>query len=232
MASVVVCAEPSSLQQAARFAAKLLGDADLRSFEELRREIPIQPVLVYLTRPDYDHLRSLLEFLKPKGGPDVVIYYANRVAPTDAAQLGQLVGETRPTRTSVVFEAKAAADCIMQSSKLSARENGGAASGARTRELREHFGLTQTELARAIGVSLRTVQNWEKAGAASKPRQLRDLEELWAMLRESMKSSDIPEWLRSPNDAFSGQSPVDLLRDGKTRDIIVEFRRLQAGEPT
>ena len=44
MASVVVCAEPSSLQQAGRFAAKLLGDADLRSFEELRREIPIQPM--------------------------------------------------------------------------------------------------------------------------------------------------------------------------------------------
>jgi hypothetical protein len=74
MASVVVCAEPSSLQQAGHFAAKLLVDADLRSFEELWREIPIQPVLVYLTHPDYDYLRSLLEFLKPKGGPEVVIY--------------------------------------------------------------------------------------------------------------------------------------------------------------
>jgi DNA-binding transcriptional regulator YiaG len=219
------------LQQAGRFAAKLLGDAALRSFEELRREIPIQPVLVYLTHPDYDHLRSLLEFLKPNGGPDVVIYYANRVAPTDAAQLGKLVGETRPTHTTVVFEAKAAAHSILQSSKFSARKNGVAASGARTRKLRERFGLTQTELAHSIGVSLRTVQNWEKAGAASKPRQLRDLEELWGILEESMKSSDIPEWLRSANDAFSAQRPIDLLKDGKTRDIIVEFRRLQAGEP-
>jgi len=98
--------------------------------------------------------------------------------------------------------------------------------------LREHFGLTQTELADAIGVSLRIVQNWEKAGAASKPRQLRDLEELSTILKESMKTSNIPAWLRSANDAFSGQSPIDFLKDGKTRDIIVEFRRLQAGVPT
>jgi DNA-binding transcriptional regulator YiaG len=231
MAGVVVCAELGSLQQAGRFAARLLGDAALRSFEDLRREVPVQPVLVYLTHPDYDHLRSFLEFLKPRGGPDVVIYYANRVAPGDAAQLGKLVGETRPRHTSVVFEAKAAAQSVLQHSKSAARRVGTKASGTGTRQLREHFGLTQTELAHAIDVSLRTVQNWEKAGAASKPRQLRDLEELWIILKESMKSADIPEWLRSPNDAFSGQSPIDLLRDGKTRDIIVEFRRLQAGEP-
>jgi DNA-binding transcriptional regulator YiaG len=231
MANVVVCAEPSSLPQAGRFAARLLGGAELKSFEELQHEIPIQPVLVYLTHPDYDDLRSFLEFLKPKGGPDVVIYYANRVAPADAAQLGKLVGETRPGHTTVVFEAKAAAQSVLQYSKSAARKNGIAGSGVRTRPLREHFGLTQTELAHAVGVSLRTVQNWEKAGATSKPRQLRDLEELWTILKESMKSSDIPAWLRSTNDAFSGQSPIDLLKDGKTRDIIVEFHRLQAGEP-
>ena len=55
--------------------------------------------------------------------------------------------------------------------------------------MREHFGLTQKEVAEAIDVSLRTVQNREKAGSASKPRHLRDLEELWAILKESMKSS-------------------------------------------
>ena len=49
-----------------------------------------------------------MRFLKP-GIPDVVIYYANRLAPARAAQLGKVVGETRPTNTSVVFEAKTAA---------------------------------------------------------------------------------------------------------------------------
>src|ERR1019366_9879994 len=85
MASVVVCAEPSSWQQAGRFATRVLGDAELRSFEDLGRRAPVQPVLVYLTHPDYDHLRSLRRTLRPES-PDVVIYYASPVAPQDAAQ--------------------------------------------------------------------------------------------------------------------------------------------------
>jgi hypothetical protein len=151
-----VYAEPDSWQQAGRFATKVLGDADLRSFEDLRRA-PIQPVLVYLTHPDYDHLRSLLQILKA-GSPDVVIYYASPVAPEDAAELGKLIGEARPNHTSVVFEAKTAAASMLQHSRSSATENGTSSSVARARQLREHFGLTQTELAHALGVSLRTVQ--------------------------------------------------------------------------
>jgi len=231
MGSVVVCAEAGSWQQAGRFAARTLGNAELKTFEELRRRMPVQPVLVYLTRPDYDHLRSFLQFLKP-ASPDVVIYYANRLAPQDAAQLGKLVGETRPSHTSVVFEAKTAALSVLQHSRSSARKNGTGASGTPARQLREHFGLTQTELAHALGVSLRTVQNWERTGAARRPRQVRDLEELWTILEESIKGSDIPAWLRSGSAAFGGERPIELLKEGKARDIIVEFRRLQGGEPT
>lgn len=226
MASVVVCAEPGSWRQAGRFAARALGNAELKTFEDLRRQTPLQPILVYLTQPDYDHLRSFLQFLKP-ASPDVVIYYANRLAPQDAAQLGKMAGETRPSHTCVVFEAKIAALSVLQHSRASGRKDGAEAPGTRTRELREHFGLTQTELAHALGVSLRTVQNWERR----RPRQLRDLEELWTILKESIKGSDIPAWLRSESDAFAGERPIELLKEGKARDIIVEFRRLQAGEP-
>jgi DNA-binding transcriptional regulator YiaG len=191
MAGVVVCAEPRSWQQAGRFAAKTLGDAELKSFEDLRWRTPVLPILIYLTHPDYDHLRSFLQFLKP-ASPDVVIYYASRLAPQAAAQLGKLVGETRPNHTSLVFEAKTAAWSMLQHSRSSDRKNGTLDSSPRTRQLREHFGLTQTELAHALGISLRTVQNWERAHAAEKPRQLRDLEELWTILKESIKGSDIP----------------------------------------
>ena len=160
-----------------------------------------------------------------------MIYYASRVAPQDAVQLGKLVGETRPNHTSVVFEAKAAAASVLQHSRSSGQKNGTAASPGRTRQLRENFGLTQTELAHALGISLRTVQNWERAGVAGRPRQLRDLEELWTILKESIKGPDIPAWLRSENESFGGNRPIDLLKEGKARDIIVEFGRLQSGEP-
>lgn len=75
------------------------------------------------------------------------------------------------------------------------------------------------------------VQNWERAGVAGSPRQLRDLEELWTIVKDSIKASDIPAWLRSESDAFAGRRPIELLKEGKAPDIIVEFRRLQAGEP-
>lgn len=230
MANVVVCAEPKSWQQAGRFAEKVLGDAELKSFEDLRRRTPVQPILVYLTNPDYHHLRLLLRILKPIS-PDVVIYYVNRLAPEDAVKLGKLVGEMRPNHTSVVFEAKAAAASLLKYSRSSGQRNGTGPSAGRIRQLRERFGLTQTELAHALGVSLRTAQNWERAGAAGRSHQLRDLEELWTILKESIKASNIPGWLRSESDAFRGRRPIELLKEGKARDIIVEFRRLQAGEP-
>jgi DNA-binding transcriptional regulator YiaG len=158
-----------------------------------------------------------------------VIYYASRPAPQDAAQLGRLVGETRPNHTSVVFEAKAAAASMLEHSRP-AKDDAGRSTN-RTRELRERFEITQTELGHALGVSLRTIQNWERAGVISKSRMLRDLEELWTILKDSVKPSDIPVWLRSENDAFGGRRPIDVIKEGHTRDIIVEFRRLQAGEP-
>jgi hypothetical protein len=143
MASVVVCADPSSWQQAGRFASRNLGDAELRSFDDMRRRAPGQRILVYLTHPDYEHVRSLLRVLKP-ASPDVVINYAGRVAPQDAAQLGKLVGETRPNHTSVVFEAKAAAASVLQPTQSAGQKNSTAALPSHTRQVREHFGLTQT----------------------------------------------------------------------------------------
>jgi hypothetical protein len=95
---------------------------------------PVRPILVYLTHPDYDRVRSLLEILRPTR-PDVAIYYANRLGAQDAAQLGKLVGETRPNHTSVVFEAKAAAVSVLQHSRPS-RKAGPTPLASRARQLR------------------------------------------------------------------------------------------------
>jgi DNA-binding XRE family transcriptional regulator len=229
MASIVVCAEPRSLEQAGRFAEKELEGAELRTFEDVLRRAPAQPILVYLTHPDYDHVRSLLKILKP-ATPDVVIYYATNPRPEEAAQLGLLVGEVRPRHTRLVFEAEAAVS-VLRVPHHSGRVEQPMLSAGRTRHLRERFGLTQTEMAQALGVSLRTVQNWERNGGRARTHRLRDLEELWDILQEVMSDAEIPAWLKSENGTFGGRRPIDLLAEGKTRDIIVEFRRLQAGEP-
>jgi hypothetical protein len=35
----------------------------------------------------------------------------------------------------------------------------------------------------------------------------------------------------TPNEAFRKRTPRELIREGKTRDLILEFGRLQTGEP-
>ena len=230
MASVVVCAAAQNMVRAGHFASSELREAELRTFEDLFRNVPLTNVLVYLTHPDYDHVRGLLEVLKPNA-PDVVIYYAAHAGPEEAAELGRLVGELRPRHTAVVFEAKAAIASVLYAPHHGSRKDLEAKSENRVRLLREQFALTQTEMAHTLGVSLRTVQNWERNDQAVKGHRIRDLEELQSVLRDVVAYPGLPAWLRSENEAFHGRRPIDLVIEGKSRDILAEFRRLQAGDP-
>jgi DNA-binding transcriptional regulator YiaG len=230
MASVVVCAAPQNMVRARRFARNELREAELRTFEDLFRNIPLTNVLVYLTHPDYDHVRGLLQVLKPNA-PYVVIYYARHAAPEEAAGLGRLVGELRPRHTAVVFEAKAAVASVLYAPRHGSQKDLKAKSENRVRSLREKFALTQTDMAQALGVSLRTIQNWERNNQALKGYRIRDLEELRSVLHDVVADPDLPVWLRSENEAFQGKRPIDLVIEGKSRDILAEFRRLQAGDP-
>jgi transcriptional regulator with XRE-family HTH domain len=92
--------------------------------------------------------------------------------------------------------------------------------------------LTQAQLAVAIGVSERTVQNWE-AGRVSPQaeRRLRDLTELNEALARYITPDHRQAWLISPNDAFAGDAPRDWIIEGRARDLLLEFRRMQVGEP-
>jgi DNA-binding transcriptional regulator YiaG len=100
--------------------------------------------------------------------------------------------------------------------------------------LRTALGLTQAQLAVAIGVSERTVQNWE-AGRVSPQaeRRLRDLIELNEALARYITPDDRRAWLisQSPSDAFAGDAPRDWIIERRARDLLLESRRMQVGEP-
>jgi DNA-binding XRE family transcriptional regulator len=218
-----------SLKQAGRFAERAVQGAEVRTFAQVLRRAPAQPICVYLTHPNYGHVRSLLKNLKPST-PDVVIYYASDLDPAEAAQLGLLIGEMRPKHTTLAFDVQGVMS-VLRAPHHDSRDQFPTRSMGHARRLRERFGLTQTEMAQVLGVSLRTVQNWERDGERIHTRRFRDLEELWDILREAMSSEHIPVWLKSANETFGDRRPIDLMIDGKARDVIVEFRRLQAGEP-
>ncbi|HEV2247650.1 MAG TPA: antitoxin Xre/MbcA/ParS toxin-binding domain-containing protein, partial [Terriglobia bacterium] len=58
-----------------------------------------------------------------------------------------------------------------------------------------------------------------------------DIAEFVDLMKDYIRPERQNEWLRTANDAFGGQTPLELLIAGKVRDVIVEFRRLQAGQP-
>lgn len=66
--------------------------------------------------------------------------------------------------------------------------------GAQIREARERAGLTQQELATRLGVTLRTIGNWERGATVPKNRQ--------AAIRAFLAPRDAPEpGLHSASDA-------------------------------
>jgi hypothetical protein len=88
-------------------------------------------------------------------------------------------------------------------------------------------------LASAVGVSERTVQNWEAGRISSQAeRRVRDLVELKETLTRNIPAdSSLQQWLISPNETFAGDAPRDWIIDGRARDVLWEFRRMQVGEP-
>lgn len=222
---ILVYSNVQNLIEAGQFAQRCLQHAELRTFDRVDRNASAQSVLVYVSHSDEDHVSSLLKELRT--AVNVVVYCAHHhMALEEAARLGRLIGEVRPQHTELVFDATAAFHALQMphhSSRMGGVEN-------RLLGIRTRLGLTQTEMGRALGVSLRTIQNWERLRIARGRHQLRDLEELSSLLSTSIPEAQIPQWLVSENASFEGKRPKDLILDGRARDIINEFQRLQAGD--
>ncbi len=62
-------------------------------------------------------------------------------------------------------------------------------------------------------------------------RKYRDLKELHGLVRRYVPSDGVGKWMDAPNDVFRKRTPRELLREGKTRDLVLEFERLQTDEP-
>jgi transcriptional regulator with XRE-family HTH domain len=87
--------------------------------------------------------------------------------------------------------------------------------------LRREFALTRKALARMTGLSERTLASWEAGARVSEPacRALTAVERLLWALAEVVHLSAIPDWLATPNEAFGGLKPVEVLERGEADRI-------------
>lgn len=104
--------------------------------------------------------------------------------------------------------------------------------GTHLLDARKRLGLTQEQMASALNVTTRTLQNWEQnIGTSQMERKTKDLWELLELMDDYVVAREEKGWLSAPSSAFKNKKPLDLIIEGKIRDLIVEFQRLREGQP-
>ena len=101
--------------------------------------------------------------------------------------------------------------------------------------LRREMGLNRADFARIVGLSERSVAAWE-AGADLKESSLRTIVEigrLYAKLRQSFASAEqLAAWLKTPNPAFDGSQPLQVIERGEIDRVWRMFYFLESGSPS
>lgn len=91
--------------------------------------------------------------------------------------------------------------------------------------LRRVLGIKQTDLARILKTTPRTVSRWRSTSSSHvEPRAsslllLHDLFQLRWLL-ECDAGADSKRWIHSPNQVFRGRCPIDLLLEGDIRSVL------------
>ena len=100
--------------------------------------------------------------------------------------------------------------------------------------LRLELGLSRRQFARLVAASERAVADWESDRPISPVLQkgLRESERLCRALINIMKSEYVGEWLDTPNDAFAGLKPLDLIERGEGDRLWRMIFEVQSGALT
>jgi uncharacterized protein (DUF2384 family) len=99
--------------------------------------------------------------------------------------------------------------------------------------IREKSALNSADIAAVTGAQPETVSEWNLSRAAPRPaaqRRLLDLEYIVDLLSDLYEQPDeIRLWLFSRQKLLDGRTPLDLIRDGKTEEVIGVVDQLRDG---
>jgi DNA-binding transcriptional regulator YiaG len=92
-----------------------------------------------------------------------------------------------------------------------------AAAGGLVAEVRRKLGLSRKVFSRLTGFSERAIAHWEAGAKPDEPglRRIRETERFQGRLAEVVQPDAIPEWLDTPNDAFDGLKPLEVIERGE-----------------
>jgi DNA-binding transcriptional regulator YiaG len=233
---LVVWADKSALPQAKHVFSQLGAPMQAVPLESSKKFPDSRIFIFYLQGPEpQTDLHSALKILKSVRNKtlDLVVFYTPHHAANLAFHAGMLVGREIAGNADWAFDLRGVKQLLRARNLLVHTEQ--LECGARTLDIaavRKRIGLTQEQMAHALNVTTRTLQNWErKVGISQLSRKTRDLRELLQLMDDYVASAEERDWLNTPVSAFQNRKPIDLIAEGKLRDLIVEFQRLREGQP-
>jgi uncharacterized protein (DUF2384 family) len=93
-------------------------------------------------------------------------------------------------------------------------------------ELQDFFDLSPEEIDRLTRVAGRASESPASPQAQRTMENLRSIKE---SLEGQFEPEEIERWLHAPNPTFGGTSPIDLIAQGETDQILETLIRLEAG---
>lgn len=98
-------------------------------------------------------------------------------------------------------------------------------------DVRNRLGVSQDELARITGYSIRAIAGWEAGKKLSEAARQKvvETERLRAALAEIVPQAELGEWMRTPNPAFEGQSPIQVIERGEADRIWRMIIQIDSG---
>ena len=129
-------------------------------------------------------------------------------------------GKTHKTSKHAVVKSNAAA--------------GGAARVQRAVASRKNSGISIKLFSRLTGFSERAIAGWEAGEPVSESagRRLLEVERFHKRLAEVVKPESIPAWLDSPNEAFDGLKPIEVIERGEIDRLWNMIFYLESGIAT
>lgn len=98
---------------------------------------------------------------------------------------------------------------------------------------RTEFKMPQPTVVRLTGFSPRSVAKWSE-GVPPSPKQekaLVEMDRLLDGLARVLKPEQVGHWLKSPNPAFDGSTPLQVVERGESDRIWRMLYDLESGQP-
>lgn len=229
---LVVWTEPGELEEAKSVFSRFHAAFQTVTQSAPPRDLKFDVVVFYLDRPTEDAIieSALVELKSYK--PSSVVFYAPHHASDFAFRIGKLAERSRFQQTEWAFNMQHLRQLLRAKKVHFPIGETPDVGGTELVRLRKRLGLTQDEMAEAVGVTPRTLQNWEKGiGTSQLKRKMRDLVELTALMDDYISAPREEEWLSTPLAALQHKTPKELIAAGRGRDLTVEFLRLREGQP-